>query len=300
MFGLDPAGTLPSLRRMRREDAARAAALAATILCVTPARAADRVIAPFPIEDATGRLSDGALDGLNEYLAGRLATAKGVSIVPRKDIKAQLSRQKEESFKECYDQSCQIEIGKELAATHVLTSRITSVGSQCILTSFMYTLRTATTESASTVRTTCDADAMVEAVDRLVAELLGGAVATRPPPPKVAKVTPPPPPPPDPAKVTPAPPPPPKRKKTVSKKKKKDVAFKYPDPPAPRGDGAGVSTEAIVWLSAGAALAAGGVVVDTVPGSSSNGDLDAVDFVPVGLYALGAVAVVLGIAELVD
>jgi hypothetical protein len=37
---------------------------------------------------------------------------------------------------------------------------------------------------------------------------------------------------------------------------------------------------------AGASLL-GGVIIDNVPESSSNGELDVMDFVPVGLYALG-------------
>lgn len=49
------------------------------------------------------------------------------------------------------------------------------------------------------------------------------------------------------------------------------------------------------WVGGGAATLAVGVVADVVPDSGKNGVLDAMDFVPVGLYAIGAVAIALGI-----
>ena len=45
----------------------------------------------------------------------------------------------------------------------------------------------------------------------------------------------------------------------------------------------------------GAALVGAGVAVDFVPASGRNGQLDALDFVPLGLYVLGVGAAALGI-----
>lgn len=59
-----------------------------------------------------------------------------------------------------------------------------------------------------------------------------------------------------------------------------------------RGDRGGVSW---LWVGAGVAAAALGIAADLGPDSSSNGKLDATDFIPVGLYGLGAGLVFVGV-----
>jgi tetratricopeptide (TPR) repeat protein len=51
----------------------------------------------------------------------------------------------------------------------------------------------------------------------------------------------------------------------------------------------------IVWLGAGAALLASGLLLDTFPDSARNDELDALDFAPVGLYAAGLAAIAVGV-----
>lgn len=63
------------------------------------------------------------------------------------------------------------------------------------------------------------------------------------------------------------------------------------EPPAPRRSAA----RRVAWIAGGAALIGGGVLVDTVPDSASNGTLEATDFIPVGLYLAGLAAISLGI-----
>ena len=45
----------------------------------------------------------------------------------------------------------------------------------------------------------------------------------------------------------------------------------------------------LFWLGLAGAAIAGGVVLDNVPESASNGELDGLDFVPAGLYTLGGI-----------
>jgi len=54
------------------------------------------------------------------------------------------------------------------------------------------------------------------------------------------------------------------------------------------------------WLAGGGAGIVAGIVLDTVPASASNGQSDALDYVPVGLYVLGGAAVVYGIYSLLQ
>lgn len=46
------------------------------------------------------------------------------------------------------------------------------------------------------------------------------------------------------------------------------------------------------WLSMAGAAIIGGVVLDNVPETASNGEVDALDFVPVGLYVMGGIFVI--------
>jgi hypothetical protein len=45
----------------------------------------------------------------------------------------------------------------------------------------------------------------------------------------------------------------------------------------------------VFWLGMSGAMILGGVVLDNVPESASNGELDVMDFVPVGLYTVGGI-----------
>jgi tetratricopeptide (TPR) repeat protein len=51
----------------------------------------------------------------------------------------------------------------------------------------------------------------------------------------------------------------------------------------------------MLWLAAGVAALAAGVALDTLPGSADNGEVDGLDFAPVGLYGLGVTGLVLGV-----
>lgn len=60
----------------------------------------------------------------------------------------------------------------------------------------------------------------------------------------------------------------------------------------------GSSTKSWVMLTGSTLSLAGGVALDTIPESSRNGQVDPINFVPVGLYAATATMVWLGIREL--
>jgi len=59
--------------------------------------------------------------------------------------------------------------------------------------------------------------------------------------------------------------------------------------------GAHRGRRAWTWIALGAATIAAGVAADTVPGSARDGTLSATDFVPLGLYGVGAVFVFAGV-----
>jgi hypothetical protein len=55
--------------------------------------------------------------------------------------------------------------------------------------------------------------------------------------------------------------------------------------------------EGVSWrmIGVGAGLVAAGLVADLVPGSGRNERLDALDFLPVGLYGVGGILLVVGV-----
>ena len=147
--------------------------------------AARPVVAVFDIEDArrTGRLPPEALSDLTDYLATRLAEARTYQLVPRSQIRDALSRQKADSHRQCFDQACQIDIGKAFAAQKTLGTKVVRLGGKsCAVTSTLYDLRTEVTEAGATAEAACDQDALVGALKVVVGKLLGEGVAPRPAP----------------------------------------------------------------------------------------------------------------------
>jgi hypothetical protein len=71
-------------------------------------------------------------------------------------MKEQIKDLKNESYKTCYDDSCQIELGKALAASHILRSQVTRFGSRCVLNAELFDLRREVTIAASSSRGDCE------------------------------------------------------------------------------------------------------------------------------------------------
>lgn len=138
-----------------------------------------RVIAAFDIESRGADLNAKTLENLTLYLSARL-TERGFQVVPRDEVRRVLSDEKAESYKSCYDQACQIEVGKELAASRTLSTQILAIAGTCQVTSVLYDLRTTTTEGAVTVEAQCTEQALLEAIRSVAARIGGGAGAPQP------------------------------------------------------------------------------------------------------------------------
>ncbi len=110
------------------------------------------VVAVFDIQDASRKLADAAArDQLSEYLAAQLTELAGYRVVPRDQLRARLLAQKSSSYQQCYDQSCQLELGKAMAAEKSLSTKLLQVGRRCAITATLYDLRSETTDAATTV-----------------------------------------------------------------------------------------------------------------------------------------------------
>lgn len=149
----------------------------AAALGTATARAEDKakpVMAVFTIENQGAALSNTDIDSLTEFLAAKLGEGGRFQIVPREQIRERLREQKKDSYSECYDQGCQIEIGRELAAEKVVTSSVRKVGSQCLVTAAIYDLRRAASDRTASARRACNVDDLIGAVEELARSLCGG------------------------------------------------------------------------------------------------------------------------------
>lgn len=171
--------TLSELRRNKIVSGAGwpwllAAALLASIAPVSPALGGEPrpIVAVFDIEDRGAGLPAETLSNLTDYLVV-LLTAGGYEVVPRKQLKDRISQQKQEGYKACYDQSCQVELGRELAAQKSLSTQIFQVGGVCRLAATLIDLKKATTEKACFVKSECGEKKLLAALEELSQKLTG-------------------------------------------------------------------------------------------------------------------------------
>jgi hypothetical protein len=150
----------------------RIRALAVVILLLLPLHvlAEGPIVAVFDLEDRGSGLSQGVLDNLTDYLSVLLAES-GYQVIPRDKIRERLKGEQAETFKECYDQSCQIEMGRELAAQKILATRILKIADTCQLTATLYDLRRAATEKAASSEATCDEKSLLGALKVIASKL---------------------------------------------------------------------------------------------------------------------------------
>ena len=154
------------------------------------------VVAVFGIENRDSPLTAKHLITLTDYLGTKLGERGMYRIIPRQEIRARLLEQKKESFKECFDQSCQIEIGRELAAEFTVSTTIGKIGEVCLITASIYDLRKAATAKTATAKSPCELSDLVNAIEEVADKLQGQQTeakpAPKPEPKKTPRYTPPP------------------------------------------------------------------------------------------------------------
>ena len=148
---------------------------------VLPAAAAvaqpAEIIAVFDIDKLDTPIDDATITRLNNYMYGRLAFA-GFKLTPQSQVRDRVVQLKAESHQDCYDQSCQIELGKAVAAHKSLSSRLVKIGDSCSLQSQIYDLRTETTERGAEAKGPCTEKGIAASIDRVVAIFKGEVVTS--------------------------------------------------------------------------------------------------------------------------
>ena len=80
----------------------------------------DGVLAIMDLDDPKANLAPAARGTLADYLAIVTVERTRYRAVPRGVLHAELRKKKLASYQECFDDACQIELGKALAADRIL------------------------------------------------------------------------------------------------------------------------------------------------------------------------------------
>ena len=147
----------------------------AGLIALSASAAPRPVVAIFDVEDRGAQLSPQRLDSLAHLISARLSEGGRFEVVPRSEVRSALRTQKLESFKECYDERCQIEVGKELAAQKTLATRITRFGKQCLVSVQLFDLKKSTAEAARTEKGACEEEAILKSLERALQALAAPA-----------------------------------------------------------------------------------------------------------------------------
>jgi hypothetical protein len=151
--------------------AAAVVMLVAGLPRLTAAEEKRQIVAVFGIEARDIKLKPSVLASLTGYLASKLSESGQYEVVPQDKLAEALAAKKKESYKNCYKQSCQIEIGQELAASKALATQVMKVGTKCTVTVNLYDLAKKTSGKASTAKGPCSEDGIQGSIDEAVNKL---------------------------------------------------------------------------------------------------------------------------------
>jgi hypothetical protein len=156
--------------------------LAATFTAVSAQAQNKPLLAVMDIQDKTGQLSAETIDTLTEYLRGMLAESGKYTVIDRsrqaKAIKAILQKERKETHKACYERSCQVPVGRILAADQVLLTTFMKAGSKFLMKAEIIRLDTEASTGGATARGQFAPkqsleDRVIEALDTIAAKVSG-------------------------------------------------------------------------------------------------------------------------------
>jgi hypothetical protein len=131
------------------------------------------IVAVFDIENRGSPLQPAALERLSDLLATELVATEAFQVVPRDDVRQRIQQEQLESYRSCYHESCQIELGRELAAEAVLGSQLVRVGQKCHVNLRLYDLRLATNAKAASVAGGCAEEDVLASLKIAIDRMMG-------------------------------------------------------------------------------------------------------------------------------
>ena len=142
-------------------------------LLISPAVEAKKpIVAVFDIEARGFRVRARTLRNLRDYLSARLAASGRFQVVPHGQLHKRMAAYKVKTKKsKCFDEQCQIELGKEVAAQKSLATKVLKLGGQCTVICSLYDLRRATSERSATTEGKCTTRGIMGSIRKVVKEL---------------------------------------------------------------------------------------------------------------------------------
>jgi TolB-like protein len=123
------------------------------------------VIAVMGVEDAAAATEQALSGVLMTNISDQLRTfiAQKVRTIDRgTQEQALIQSIKQESYDSCFDEACQIELGRALAATHIIRGRVTRFGERCILNVALVDLTSEVTVNAASAQGGCQDESFLE------------------------------------------------------------------------------------------------------------------------------------------
>jgi formylglycine-generating enzyme required for sulfatase activity len=145
----------------------------ACLLFATGSRGADRrqVVAVFDIQVKYMKISKSKKKMLTEVMAEEVALGGVYQIMPPGDVKRTLNQHSANSYKKCFDEKCQIQLGRQLPANKLLTSTIKKIGGKCRVTGSLYDLKRQTTDTTAKAVSGCKDTQLVKSIEQVAAKL---------------------------------------------------------------------------------------------------------------------------------
>lgn len=167
------------LANKRRRDSET---LASTTLQASAKMNAERVIAVMDVEPSSALAREHEIDGeLLRDLVDQLrvmVAQHGARTIDRsaqdRALRQQISNLKQESYDSCYAETCQIELGKALAASHILRSQLKRFGKRCVLSAELVDLKSEVTMAASSAQGECEPEGLL-----IMSDAVASALVTR-------------------------------------------------------------------------------------------------------------------------
>lgn len=129
------------------------------------------ITAVFDVQDPSGTFDKKILSQLTDYLTIGLAEKGAYRVIPKQQLQQELLTRKKTSYGACFDEGCQIELGKAVAAEKLMAPKLLKFGNKCALSAAIFDLRSETTDRSASARTDCAIEALIDAADELIQKL---------------------------------------------------------------------------------------------------------------------------------
>ena len=130
-------------------------------------------LAVMEFEDRSGEIPQKTLSDATEYLRGALISAnKYIVIASERQSQAMVKDMKKESYKECNDKNCQIQLGQALSADTILRTTITRLGKTFVIASELIDLEKEATVVGAREKYDGTENSMSEALDNIAEKVI--------------------------------------------------------------------------------------------------------------------------------